>query len=291
LVQFFRDEGHKRMEESKTLVEDGEEDELGNTGFSGGLHSGLDGFEIDIAEFIEPEVTESDGEFTELEIFEIFVHGGNQGFELAQDPSVNKRKSLDVEFLDVIVEVVGDVGHGEFEGVPDLVHEKTVTDHSLDIHVDVSGLDRVSQKTISEGVSTASGDTFRIVLLSSFDTLVDFGLGEGRGVESFNEVIKSGTFNDIEGIDNVTLTLTHLFSVLISDDVVEIDLLEGKLFVEDQTHKNHLGDPEEQDIVTSFEQVARIEGLEVFIIIGPAERGEGEETRGEPGIEDVIILL
>ena len=56
-------------------------------------------------------------------------------------------------------------------------------------------------------------------------------------------------------------------------------------------HEDHTGDPEENNVVASLEYRRRVEGLEVGRLVGPAKRGERPESRREPGVERVVILL
>lgn len=68
-------------------------------------------------------------------------------------------------------------------------------------------------------------------------------------------------------------------------------MLEGELVGEAETHHDHASDPKEDDVTSCFKKIPREEGFEVGILdIGPAKGSEGEESRREPGIEDIFIL-
>ena len=72
---------------------------------------------------------------------------------------------------------------------------------------------------------------------------------------------------------------------------MQIDILEGQFVGEAETHHDHAGYPEEEDVGASLEQVPREEGLHVgVLVVGPAHGGEGEEPRGEPGVQHVLVL-
>jgi hypothetical protein len=72
---------------------------------------------------------------------------------------------------------------------------------------------------------------------------------------------------------------------------VQENVLERKLITETQTHHDHACDPEEDNITASFQKVSGEESLEIGVLsVRPAESREGEQTRGEPGIEHVLVL-
>jgi hypothetical protein len=58
-----------------------------------------------------------------------------------------------------------------------------------------------------------------------------------------------------------------------------------------QAHHHHPRHPEEQNIEAGLEQLGGVESLQVVCVVGPAEDGEGEEARAEPGVEDVFVLV
>ena len=107
----------------------------------------LDGFKIDITEFVMPEVFEEEGHFTKLVVFKAVANIFDAVVQSTEDPLVNEGKSIIVEGGKIIDEVLGnlgrhlgtELGQTELEGIPDLVQEKSVTDNSSDIHIHVSG--------------------------------------------------------------------------------------------------------------------------------------------------------
>ena len=57
-----------------------------------------------------------------------------------------------------------------------------------------------------------------------------------------------------------------------------------------ETREYHTGYPEGNKIVTGYESVGGIVSLKIGGFIGPAESREGPEGRGEPGIQNVLLL-
>src|SRR5579871_6948736 len=54
---------------------------------------------------------------------------------------------------------------------------------------------------------------------------------------------------------------------------------------------DHARDPEEQDLVSSDQQRRRVEDFQIARLLRPAERCEGKQAGGEPGIEHIRDLL
>jgi len=68
------------------------------------------------------------------------------------------------------------------------------------------------------------------------------------------------------------------------------DGVEWELVFEFKTHHDHSSHPEEEDITTCFEKVSWIERLQVICLFWPSHSCKWEKTRGEPSIEDILIL-
>jgi hypothetical protein len=95
--------------------------------------------------------------------------------------------------------------------------------------------------------------------------------------------------DEVEGVEDVAQALRHLLALLVADEGVDIDGVEGDLADDGQLHHHHPGDPEEDDVEAGDEDG----GGEVFPerlgLLGPAERADGPEAGGEPGVEDVGV--
>ena len=53
----------------------------------------------------------------------------------------------------------------------------------------------------------------------------------------------------------------------------------------------HTDNPEEDDIITGYQHIRRIEIFQFFGLLRPAQGRERPQGRGEPGIQGVLILL
>ena len=72
---------------------------------------------------------------------------------------------------------------------------------------------------------------------------------------------------------------------------MQIHGIEGELVRELKTHHYHSRNPEEENVKAGLKKSRGIEGLEIGRLVGPAENGEGEKTRGEPGIKNILVSL
>ena len=93
----------------------------------------------------------------------------------------------------------------------------------------------------------------------------------------------------MQGIDDVAFRLRHLGALLVADQGVDVDRRERHVLHEMQAHHHHPGDPEEDDVEAGDEHVGRIIALHVGVVVGPAQRRERPQRRGEPGVEHVLV--
>ena len=95
----------------------------------------------------------------------------------------------------------------------------------------------------------------------------------------------------MQRVDDVAQRFRHLAAVRITHHGVEEDMTEGHLAQKRHSHHHHARHPEEEDVPPRLEQRVGVEGLEVCVpLVRPADGREGEETRGEPRVEHVLVL-
>ncbi len=97
--------------------------------------------------------------------------------------------------------------------------------------------------------------------------------------------------DQLQGIDDVPLRLRHLLALLVADQGVDVDGAERHLLHEVEAHHHHAGDPEEDDVEAGDQHVGRVVARELRRLVGPAERRERPQGRGEPGVEHVLVAL
>ena len=67
-----------------------------------------------------------------------------------------------------------------------------------------------------------------------------------------------------------------------------LERLLSHLLVSGEDHTDH---PEEDDIITGYQDIGRIEILQILGLLRPAQGLKRPQCGGEPGIEGVLILL
>mmetsp|Transcript_17815 Transcript_17815/g.30196 ORF Transcript_17815/g.30196 Transcript_17815/m.30196 type:complete len:506 (-) Transcript_17815:1701-3218(-) len=292
LEELFGQKGHGRVEHPEAGVEahvEGVEGRLLGLGVLR-LHDGLDGLDVEVGELLEPEVVEPLHHVAEVVVVEALIGLLDQLAQLGDYPLVGKREFESLYALGLGLEVLAEVGEGELVDVPELVAEVAVADDSLDVEVDVA-LDHVVEQAEAQGISAALGDSVGELLGLLHHCLLDLRLGQVRVVQFLEQHVQVAAVDDLQRVDHVSLRLRHLAALLVSHHGVQEDGVERQLVGQLETHHHHSGHPEEEDVVAGFEQVAREEGLEVVLVaVGPAEGREREEARGEPGVENVLVL-
>ena len=94
----------------------------------------------------------------------------------------------------------------------------------------------------------------------------------------------------VQRVDPGAERLRHPPAVGGLDDGVDVDVVERDLAGELEPHHDHPRDPEEDDVAGRGEEVGRVERREQRIVgVGPAERRERPQRRGEPGVEHVLL--
>ena len=97
--------------------------------------------------------------------------------------------------------------------------------------------------------------------------------------------------NDFQRVDAVAKALGHLAALTVTHDTVDADRVKGSLAGVSQTGEDHAADPEADDVVAGDQRIGGVEILEVgTVLVGPAQRAERPQGRGEPGIQRVGIL-
>ncbi len=70
---------------------------------------------------------------------------------------------------------------------------------------------------------------------------------------------------------------------------MDVDRAERHLLHEVQVHHHHAGDPEEDDVEGRDQHIGRIVALKLWCLVGPAQRRERPQRRGEPGVEHRLL--
>ncbi len=115
-----------------------------------------------------------------------------------------------------------------------------------------------------------------------------------RGV-ACNQVEAQGVgavlLRDLQGVDAVAQGLAHLPPLVVPDQAVDEDGVEGGLSGVLTAGEDHSGHPEEDDVIAGHQHVGGVEVAKILRVVRPAQGGEGPQGGGEPGIQHVVLLL
>ena len=96
--------------------------------------------------------------------------------------------------------------------------------------------------------------------------------------------------HEIHGIHAVTLGLGHAAAVFGQDCGVDDHVLEGDLIGEVERAHHHAGHPKRNDVAGGDQGLGGIMALHLLRMLRPALGGEGEQLRGEPGVQHAGVL-
>ena len=254
LPDLFREEGHEGVEQFQHAVHAVDEDGLrGLCAFAAFLETDLGDLDVPVAEQVPDEVVELGEGHAQFIAVDVLADLFAEGVELREDPLV-----FDGEVFDggQVCRTLGTVEVHEdvTGGIPDLVAEVT------------GGLD----------------------LLLGIAHVVS---GAVAGDEGEAEGICAVLVDDDQRVDAVAEGLRHLPALFIADDAVDEDRVEGIGAHLLHGGEDHAGDPEEDDIITRDQRIGREIVFQFRGLFRPAQRGEGPEGGGEPGVEGVLVLV
>ena len=300
MVEFFGDEGHDRCQKSKAVVQTCVQDQFdhllpAHVGLLG-VQVLLDVLDVDVAQFVEPEVVDRRGHLGK----EIVLEAGLALFDgVAQptdDPQVAGLLGTgEFEFgrrLETLTVVdVQILRHGKANGVPELVAKSSVTLDAEDVQVDISALIGIGTEGKAKGVGATLRYAMGIVLLLALSSAFQFLGLEIRRFQLRLELLQGNAVHDVQWIDDVAQGFGHFPAVSIANESVQIDFGEWQTIGELERHHHHASDPEEENIVAGFQQRGGKEPLEIVGFHRPAERRERKQTRREPRVQHVLVLL
>ena len=208
--------------------------------------------DVPVTELVPEEVVDRVRGLVEAERRERLVHLPRGVVDAREDPALHRLQVVALDLLGLAQRRV-DVRQGEARRVPDLVRERGVALHAALGQRDVA---------IRSHDGQSEADRVRAVLL-----------------------------DHVQRIDDVPLRLRHLLPMLVAHESVQKDGVEGRAAGEAKAEHDHARHPEEEDVEAGDEDVGRIEDAIVGRVVRPPHRRERPEAGGEPGVEDVGLLL
>ena len=208
--------------------------------------------DVPVAELAPDKLVDHAPRFAQLELLQILRHARRRLLAARQDPAVGERIVLRRR-SEARIEVL-QIHEHEARGVPQLVREISRRFDALPVEAHVVARRVARNEHEAQGVRTV---------------LVD----------------------DLDGIDAVAERLRHLAPLAVAHETVDEYVAERDVLAELQAHHDHACDPEEDDVIARHENARRVELLELGRLLGPAHRLERPESRAEPCVEHVLILV
>ena len=110
-------------------------------------------------------------------------------------------------------------------------------------------------------------------------------------MSGFSFLPGSQFINNFQRIDTISKRFTHLTSQRVSDQSMDQYMVErafSSLLITGEYHTDY---PEENDVISGYQHICRIEIFQILRLIWPAQCGEWPQSRGEPGIQRILILF
>ena len=98
---------------------------------------------------------------------------------------------------------------------------------------------------------------------------LDVAAHGGEGGQGETQGIAAVPVDHLQGVDDVARGLGHLLAVLVADEGVDVDVLEGHVVHELQAHHHHAGHPEEEDVEARDQERRRVEGRQLMRLLWP----------------------
>ena len=103
--------------------------------------------------------------------------------------------------------------------------------------------------------------------------------------------VRAVPLHEVHGVHAVALGLAHAAAVLGEDGRVDVDVAEGDLAREVKRAHDHACDPERDDVAGGDQDLGGMVLGKLGGVIRPALRGEGPQLAGEPGVQNVLVLV
>ena len=103
--------------------------------------------------------------------------------------------------------------------------------------------------------------------------------------------VRAVLIDDFQRIHAVAQALGHLAALRVPHQAVNQHGVEGRLAHLLDAGEDHSGYPEEDDVIAGHQHTGGIEVLQILGVMGPAQRGEGPQGGGEPGVQHVLVLM
>ena len=257
LLRHERDHG---VRERERLAQDVQRDR-GDLGVVVRVEARLDQLEVPVAEVAVDEVVEAERRAVELEVLERRLRRRLGALQAREDPRVLDRDRARLGQLG------RDAQQQQPRRVPELVGELAALGDLVLVEADVLRRGHREQAE-AHRVGAVGGELAALL--------------EDRRARA--------AVDQAQRVDAGAERLRHPPPVGRLDERVDVDVGERDVVRELEAEHDHPRDPEEDDVAARGEHVGRVERAQLRRVLGPAERRERPQARGEPGVEDVGVL-
>ncbi len=254
LPEVFGDEWHEWVQQRQHAGQGVNQHILGHlaVGIVLAIETGLRGFDVPVAEIVPSEVINAVSSFAQFVFIQVCAYVVFGVSQAVQDPLVSQGE-LVFGGYEIFVVVI-QVHEGELGRVPQLVGEVSISFYSFIIETHI----------VARGIA---------------------------GHQSEAQGIGAVFLDDFQWIDAVAQRFGHLAALGVSDQAMDEYVFEWDFIHEFHGHEHHASDPEENDVVAGYQSGCRVPLLQGLGLIRPAHGREWPQSRGEPGIEHVRILV
>ena len=91
------------------------------------------------------------------------------------------------------------------------------------------------------------------------------------------QIFKLDAVDEVQRVEDIAFRLRHLLAFGISNQTMNIDIMEGDLVGKLKSEHDHSSHPEEDDVETGYENIGWIESIELWCLIWPAQGGKGPQ--------------
>ena len=255
LPDFLRQERHKGMQKAHRTLEYRAQDiecHIARARVLLVIEARLRQFDVPVAELAPQELVNHAACFAELVVLEVRRHIVRRLGRTRENPAVGERAVALLRHEGIVRAL--EIHQHIARCVPDLIRKIARGLHALPVEAHV----------VARGIARDEHEAQRV---------------------------RAVFLDDLYGVDAVAERLGHLASLAVAHKAVDKDIPERHVAPEAQSHHDHARDPEEDDVISRNERRCRIEMAEVFRLLGPAQRLERPESRAEPRIEHILILM
>mmetsp|Transcript_63182 Transcript_63182/g.137389 ORF Transcript_63182/g.137389 Transcript_63182/m.137389 type:complete len:306 (+) Transcript_63182:463-1380(+) len=241
LVDLLREVWQERVHQPARPIQAHIEDVAGNLpifshclGLRLPIEAGLQQLQVDVAELIKEETVSGRCSACELIFLEGLICLLRAVAQPGQNPAVLPgHRRVEAQRARELV-VAAKVHQTKTCRIPNLVAKVPIADHTVNVQVHISSLERIGQQPETQGIGATLWNTFWEIGLLTRLGLCNLLIRQVALLELLAQLLEADAINDLERVDDVTQALGHLPPVGIAHHGVKVDGVERELASETQ---------------------------------------------------------